>query len=75
MNRLAEYAHGLARRLRLERKQPSEPELLEAERLPMVGLFARMTPEQKRRVLGFRGDENMGSADFRLEGKATCRAD
>ena len=59
----------------LDRKQPDEPELLEDEPLPMVGLFALLSPEQQRFVLNYRGDENMGNEKFRLGKKAECRAD
>lgn len=28
--------------------------------LPMIGLFAQLTPEQKERALAWRGPENLG---------------
>ncbi len=66
MKTLAKYTAGFTRMVRLERKQPSAPEPLEQESLPMVGLLSQLTPEQKERALSYRGSENVGGAEFRL---------
>ena len=72
MKTLAEYAHGFARMVRLETKQPPAPEPLERKSLPMRSLFGTLTPEQRKYVLSYKGSENVGGSEFRL-GKAGCQ--
>ena len=74
MKTLAEYAHGFARMVRLEKPQPPAPEPLARKPLPMVGLFSQLTPEQKKFVLNYDGPSNVGGKEFRL-GEAGCRQD
>ncbi len=41
-----------------------EPEPVYGKRRPSVGFFANLTPEQKKRVLSYRGEENHGDSSF-----------
>jgi hypothetical protein len=49
--------------IRTERKLP-EPEPAYAKPRPAVGFFAALTPEQKKRALTYRGEENHGEPEF-----------
>ena len=42
--------------------------LAEAPR-PMIGFWATLTPEQKRRALAYQGDESFGEDRFRLRSR------
>jgi hypothetical protein len=41
-----------------------EPEPVFGKPRPAVGFFVNLTPEQKKRVLAYRGDENHGDSEF-----------
>jgi hypothetical protein len=41
-----------------------EPEPANAKARPMTGLFAGLTPEQKKQALGYRGEEAHGDKEF-----------
>jgi len=58
---LADYAHGFKRMFHLEKKQPPAPEPLMRKPLPMVGIFAALSAEQKKFVLNYKGSENIGA--------------
>lgn len=42
--------------------------------LPMVGLLSQLTPGQKGRALSYRGPENVGGTEFRLNEQAVEKA-
>lgn len=50
---------------RQQNKPVAEPEVLNASPLPMVGLFALLTEEQKKLALAFDENEGFGPDDFR----------
>lgn len=73
MNKLAQYAHGFARMIRLESKPLPAPEPLERKSLPMTGLFAHLPEDKKKFVLNYKGQSNIGGKEYQL-GKAHGRA-
>jgi len=66
---LANAYDGFKRMFHLEAKQPPAPEPLMRKPLPMVGLFSKLTSEQKAFVLNYKGSENIGGSEFKLKAK------
>jgi len=66
MKALKKQAMRLFDRVRVQPPQPAEPEPVYADRRPVTGLFNSLTPEQKKKVLEYRGPEDHGDAAFRL---------
>ena len=62
---LARMWEHLHHRVLLADKPLSDPEPVYGEGRAMTGLFAHLTPEQKRRALAHRGEDNHGSDEFR----------
>ena len=56
--------HTFWRGAKLAPKSGSEPEPINARPRAMVGLFARLTPEQKDLALKYDGPENHGRPEF-----------
>ena len=56
---------NLLGRVRLETVQPPPPEALRPKPRPMVGLYALLSEEQKKRALNFKGSETFGPDEFR----------
>jgi hypothetical protein len=63
-------AVGWFNRVTLHDKQRPEPELVHAERRPATGLFASLTPDQRRRALSYNGPEGHGDSAFLIKAKA-----
>jgi hypothetical protein len=62
-------AVGWFSRVRLQDKPPPEPELVHAERRPATGLFASLTPDQRRRALSYDGPEGHGDPAFLIKNR------
>ncbi len=62
-------AVGWFSRVRLHDKQAPEPQLVCAERRPATGLFASLTPDQRRRALSYDGPEGHGDPTFLIKNK------
>lgn len=63
-------AVGWFNRVRLHDKQPPEPQPVCAERRPATGLFASLTPDQRRRALSYDGPEGHGDTAYLIENGA-----
>lgn len=64
MTRLLRAFQGWTSKVRLHEKPLAEPEPVNAAPRPLVGFFAGLTEEQKKRVLAFKGDESFGEPEF-----------
>lgn len=55
-----ESDHGVT----LQDKPLADPQLVYSPR-PMTGFFAALTAEQRKRALGYRGEESFGDPEFK----------
>lgn len=62
---MANTLKGLGRKFRREAVQPSAPDVVPNKPLPMVGLFALLTEDQKIKALSAGQDESFGPNEFR----------
>jgi hypothetical protein len=69
MMQLSKLAASLGFRPKMQKPQPSEPEVLRNTRKPTVGLFGLLTDDQKTLALSGKGDESFGPDMYSLKGK------
>ena len=65
MNALAQRFYGWAA-VQFSSLPLPEPEAINANARPMKGFFASLSADQKKQALEYRGEENHGSAEYRV---------
>jgi hypothetical protein len=69
---LSKVTFGLFQRVTVVSKALPEPEPVFAERRPATGLLRTLSPEQRSKVLGYKGCESVGDDAFRLKAHPTA---
>lgn len=64
MNAVAAKLAGLWHGVTLRHRDLPEPEPVYGAARPMTGFFATLSPEQQKRALSYRGQENHGGPEF-----------
>lgn len=65
----AAFSH-LTKLVRLQALPPADPEVVQNQPLPMVGLFAGLTEEQKAKALNVEENVNFGQKEFLMNSQS-----